>query len=111
MNFIDQTDYVTKVDKCIKPGLHIIGTIAERFSEYVSKRVLMLFKGSIAVISFEKIPTWNHNNCMETKPYLNRLKNVFENMCLGSVRLIWRPGFFMVNDQMRPWRPTTCHST
>ena len=37
--------------------------------------------------------TCDHYNYMKTKTWVESLKNVFANMCLRSLQLIWRPGF------------------
>ena len=75
----------------IKLGLYIVVTILEYVCNDASKRVLKLSKRRLLV--FPKYFLWKIDNCdhyndMETKLYLEDLKNIFASMCLQSLWLI-----------------------
>ena len=76
----------------LKPGLHIVVIVAEHACDDASERILKLSKYQLQVFFLWNINTYDHPNDMQSKPYLDSLKNMFANKCLRSLRLIWRPG-------------------
>ena len=88
------TGTVGKVElvSTFKPGRHIVVTLAEHPCDDASKRILKLSIYPLQ-ISFGNINTCDHCNDVETKPYLDSLKNMFANKCLQSLRLIWKQDF------------------
>ena len=92
----------------IKPGLHIVVTIAEHACDYFSKRIL---KPSTRIDSSyfkQKVNTYDHYNNVEMKPWPESLKNMSATMCLESLRLIWNPAFkFIILIFNRPTQSLT----
>ena len=80
----------------LKLGLHIVVTIAEHACDHVLTRVLKLLTYRLKCFLWN-MNTYDHFNYVKTKAYVESLKNVFYNMCLRSLRLIWRPGFNLGN--------------
>ena len=89
----------------LKPGLHIVVTIAEHASNIAPKRILSLLihRLQIFLVKYECYCMWSLQLC-EDQSIREKLKNVFAIMCLRSLQLIWRPGlrnlilFFRVRD-------------
>ena len=81
-----------EVSSSFNPHLHIVVTIAEHVCDYVLKRVLKLSDYRLQIF-LVKDYYLESLQLYETKSYLHSLKNVFINMCIRSLRLIWRPGF------------------
>ena len=95
--FYDCYDYM---ETRLNSGLHIFVTIVEDVCNNAPKEILKLSTYRLQVYLskdskyiFRKINNCDDDNDVEIKPYLYNLNNMFSNMCLRSLRLIWRLGF------------------
>ena len=70
----------------VKPGLHIVVTVAEHACDNVLQSILQLSKYQLQIFRVK-----DEYNDMETEPNLNSLKIVSTNKFLRFSQLIWRP--------------------
>ena len=74
----------------VKPGLHIVVTIAQNACDRVLKRGLKLstYRLQIFLVKYlRSLQLWADQGIR------GNLKNLFVNMCLRCLRPLWRPGF------------------
>ena len=79
-NFREMKD---EVSSSFNSHFHIVVTIAEHICDYVLKRVLKLSDYRLQIFLVK-------NYYLES---LQLYETKFANMCIRSLRLIWRPGF------------------
>ena len=81
----------------LKPGLHIVVTIAEHACDHVLKSVLkpLTHRLQIFPVKYEYLPSLQ---LCEYQGIPGKLKNVFATVCLRSLQLIWRPGLTIKED-------------
>ena len=76
----------------LNPGLHIVVIIAGNAADDDPERILKLstHRLQIFLVKYEYLRSLQ---LREDQCILKSLKNVFADMCLRLLRLIWRPGF------------------
>ena len=75
----------------LKPGLHIVVTIAEYVCNSASKRILKLPTNRVHIFHVKDQCLCSLQRCRDQAISV-QLKNVFSNTCMRSLRLLWRPG-------------------
>ena len=87
---LSQETFAIDTWRAVKPGLHTVVTIAEHASNDAPKRILRLStcRLQIFLVKYEYLRSLQ---LCEDQGIREKLKNGFASVCLGSLRLIWRP--------------------
>ena len=75
----------------LKPGLHIVATIAEHACGHVLNRVLklLIYRSQTFLVKYKHMRSLQ---LCEDQGIPGKLKNMFATLCLRFLRFIWRPG-------------------